>query len=171
MKRSKAPIAFSPSANGSTSTAGVTSVSCTPTTRTSTTRARSQSSRTTTISTTRSTGCCYNSCGPAIAAGGSWPTRSTGLASRTGGDLFHGPGRGGGNSINALLDAWLLGAGRAYLDKAEELIRRCVHPADDLAALDLGNPEERWSYTVFLSVLARYLDLKARAGQIDEMFS
>jgi hypothetical protein len=95
----------------------------------------------------------------------------TGLASRTGGDLFHGPGRGGGNSINALLDAWLLSGERRYLDGAEGLIRRCVHPGDDLAAMDLTNPEHRWSYTVFLSVLARYLDLKRAADQVDESFA
>jgi hypothetical protein len=95
----------------------------------------------------------------------------TGLASRTGGDLFHGPGRGGGNSINALLDGWLLTGAQSWLDKAEELIRRCIHPRDDLAAMDLTNPEHRWSYTVFLSVLARYLDLKAEAGQMDEAFA
>jgi hypothetical protein len=95
----------------------------------------------------------------------------TGLASRTRRDDFHGPGRGCGNSVNALLDAWLLGGSRTYLDKAEELIRRSIHPADDVAARDLLNAEERWSYTVFLTALARYLDLKAQAGEVDFMYA
>jgi hypothetical protein len=95
----------------------------------------------------------------------------TGRASRTGGDLFHGPGRGGGNSINALLDAWLLTGARTYLDAAERLLERCIHPADDLERMDVTNPEHRWSYTVFLSVLARYLHLKRQAGETDERYA
>src|SRR5262249_30947404 len=42
-----------------------------------------------------------------------------------------------------------------------------IHPADDIAVLNLLDVENRWSYTVFLSVLCRYLDLKAEAGQLD----
>src|SRR5262249_38801208 len=67
---------------------------------------------------------------------------------------------GAGNSVSALLDAWLLTGQRHYLDSAETLIRRCIHPSDDLAARNLLDIENRWSYTVFLSVLCRYLDLK-----------
>jgi hypothetical protein len=91
----------------------------------------------------------------------------TGRASSTTAVDYHGPGRGGGNSVNALLDGWMVSGRRAYLDKAEALIRRCIHPADDLAARDLLDVERRWSYTVFLSALARYLDLKAEAGELD----
>jgi hypothetical protein len=91
----------------------------------------------------------------------------TGLASCTRDPAYHGPGRGAGNSVNALLDAWLLTGARHYLDYAETLIRRCVHPADDVAGRDLLNVEDRWSYTVFLAVLARYLDLKEEAGEQD----
>ena len=93
----------------------------------------------------------------------------TGLASATREPTYHGPGRGGGNSVNALLDAWLLTGQRHYLEYAETLIRRCVHPADDVAARDLLDIENRWSYTVFLSVLCRYLDLKEEAGELDFM--
>ena len=50
---------------------------------------------------------------------------------------YHGPGRGAGNSINALLDGWLLSGRRRYLDKAEALIRRTIHPDDDIAAREL----------------------------------
>jgi hypothetical protein len=91
----------------------------------------------------------------------------TGLASCTTQPDYHGPGRGCGNSVNALLDGWLVTGRRGYLETAEALIRRCVHPNDDVAARDLLNVELRWSYTVFLSVLARYLDLKAGAGELD----
>lgn len=91
----------------------------------------------------------------------------TGLASCTNGTDYQGPGRGAGNSVNALLDAWLVTGRRGYLEKAEALIRRCVHPADDVVARDLLNLELRWSYTVFLSALARYLALKAERGELD----
>lgn len=93
----------------------------------------------------------------------------TGLASYTGDLGYHGPGRGCGLSVNALLDGWLLSGRRAYLEKAEELIRRCIHPADDVAAHDLLNAEKRWSYTVFLASLARYLGLKA--GERDAAYA
>jgi YetA-like protein len=95
----------------------------------------------------------------------------TGMASSTTQPDYHGPGRGCGNSVNALLDGWLATGQRRYLDKAEALIRRCVHPDDDVAARDLLNVELRWSYTVFLSVLARYLDLKAERGELDYAYA
>jgi hypothetical protein len=95
----------------------------------------------------------------------------TGKASATRHGNYHGPGRGCGNSVNALLDGWLATGGRGYLDKAEELIRRSIHPHDDVAARGLLDVENRWSYTVFLVVLARYLDLKAEAGELDYMFA
>jgi hypothetical protein len=95
----------------------------------------------------------------------------TGLASNTGGLAYHGPGRGCGNSVNALLDAWQLSRQRHYLDYAESLIRRSIHPKDDLTARDLLNIETRWSYTMFLSSLAKYLELKGEAGELDEMYA
>jgi hypothetical protein len=91
----------------------------------------------------------------------------TGSASCTTRRDYHGPGRGCGNSVNALLDGWLASGWRGYLDKAEELVRRVIHPDDDVAARDPLNVEMRWSYTVFLSALARYLALKAEAGELD----
>lgn len=94
----------------------------------------------------------------------------TGLASRTLEPLYHKAGRGAGNSINALLDAWLLTAQRRYLESAEELIRRCIHPHDAIEALHLDEPEDRWSYVVFLQVLGKYLHSKIDAGDIDHMF-
>jgi hypothetical protein len=94
----------------------------------------------------------------------------TGRATATAAPDYHGPGRGAGNSVNALLDGWLLTGERRYLDYAETLIRRVVHPDDDIDALDLLNVELRWSYTVFLSALAKYLDVKSEAGERDDSY-
>lgn len=91
----------------------------------------------------------------------------TGNASKTVSLDYHGPGRGAGNSINALLDAFWLTRDRSYLSKAEELVQRCVHPEDDIAALKLDEPEYRWSYLVFLQVLGKYLSLKDELGELD----
>jgi hypothetical protein len=94
----------------------------------------------------------------------------TGLASATADADFHGPGRGAGNSVNALLDGWLLSGEQRYLDYAETLIQRVVHPEEDIDALDLLDAESRWSYTVFLSALARYLDIKHEADTHDDSY-
>lgn len=94
----------------------------------------------------------------------------TGAASQTASTDYHKPGRGAGNSINALLDAHALTGERAYFAKAEELIRRCIHPRDEIAALKLDEPEYRWSYLVFLQVLGKYLDVKAEWGEHDYGF-
>jgi hypothetical protein len=100
-----------------------------------------------------------------------WLARgATGLASATHSASYHGPGRGAGNSIKVLLDAHQLTRNAAFLDKAEALIRRCIHPADDIAARELLDAERRWSYTIFLHALGRYLDYKAELQQIDRMF-
>ena len=95
----------------------------------------------------------------------------TGLATHNGEPEFSGPGRGAGNSVNALLDAWEVTGEPGYLDKAEELIRRVIHPADHVDERNLLDVEPRWSYTVFLSVLARYLAAKEEAGQTDRMYA
>jgi len=95
----------------------------------------------------------------------------TGLASATRHPDYHGPGRGAGNAVNALVDGWLLSREPQYLAKAEELIHRVVHPHDDVDSLGLLDAENRWSYTVFLATLARYLDLKEEAGQLDSMYA
>jgi hypothetical protein len=94
----------------------------------------------------------------------------TGLASQTADPSYHKAGRGGGNSINALLDAYELCRERRYLDKAEELIRRCIHPADDIEVLGLSDPEHRWSYLVFLQVLGKYLHIKLDWNERDYTF-
>jgi hypothetical protein len=89
----------------------------------------------------------------------------TGLASVS--RNYHGPGRGGGNSINALLDAYKLCNDRGLVVKAEELIQRCIHPADDIQAHRLDEPETRWSYLVFLQALGKYLEFKLELGEVD----
>lgn len=81
----------------------------------------------------------------------------TGLASATRDPWYHGPGRGAAHAIATLLDGYRLTHHDRYLDKAEQLIRRCIHPADDIGARGLLDAERRWSYTVFLQVLGRYL--------------
>jgi hypothetical protein len=93
----------------------------------------------------------------------------TGLASCTFDPDYHGPGRGPGLSINALLDGWQLTGRRHYLEKSEELIRRVVHPSDNIATRDLLNIELRWSYTIFFAALERYLAIKTEAGELDQI--
>jgi hypothetical protein len=94
----------------------------------------------------------------------------TGGASKTLEATFHRPGRGAGNSINALLDAHVLTREHRYLAKAEELIQRCIHPADDILTLQLDDPEHRWSYLVFLQILGKYLEMKGEMGETDYAF-
>lgn len=95
----------------------------------------------------------------------------TGAASATVFEDFHGPGRGAGNSINALLDGWILTGESRYLNKLEELIRRCVHPSQNPDDLHLLDAEGHWSYTVFLNSLGRYLLAKRDSEQFDAMYS
>jgi hypothetical protein len=100
-----------------------------------------------------------------------WVTRvPTGLASATGSSDYHGPGRGPANSIVACLTAHRLTGDAVYLAKAEELIRRCIHPAEDIAARNLFDVEKRWYYTVFLQALGDYVLYKADLAQYDRMY-
>jgi len=96
--------------------------------------------------------------------------RDTGLASVTRSPDFHGPGRGAGNSINALIDAHRLTGEPRYLEKAEALIARAVHPDDDPESIDPLDAENRWSYTVFLQTLGKYLEYRADRGLIDAKY-
>jgi hypothetical protein len=98
-----------------------------------------------------------------------WLARgATGLASSTADTSYHGPGRGAGNAIQALLNADRLDPAGPWLVEAEALIRRCIHPADDIEGRNLLDAERRWSYTVFLQVLVRYLERKHELGQDDD---
>ena len=71
----------------------------------------------------------------------------------------------------ALLDGHRLTDESRFLDKAEELIRRCIHPSDDVPARNLLDAENRWFYTMFLQSLGRYLDYKAEHGQLDFLYA
>ena len=93
----------------------------------------------------------------------------TGLASASGSALYHGPGRASGNSIVACLHGHRLSGDRRLLEKAEELIRRCIHPSDDVRARELFQVEQRWYYTVFLQALGEYLDYKRDLGEDDRI--
>jgi hypothetical protein len=95
---------------------------------------------------------------------------ATGQASATGSPDYHGPGRGAANSIAACRTAFRLTGDATYEAKADELIRRCVHPLDDLEALNLLDTERRWYYTVFLQALGAYLAEKHERGERDRMF-
>jgi exo-rhamnogalacturonan lyase-like protein len=101
-----------------------------------------------------------------------WLTPSyTGLASNTQSPDYHGPGRGAGHSIMALIEGHRLTGERRYLAKAEQLVRRCVHPADDIDRLELLDAERRWSYTVFLQAVGKFLDYKLELGQADDCYA
>lgn len=102
---------------------------------------------------------------------GAFDSGPTGLASQTVYEHFHGPGRGAGNSINALLDAWILTRREDYLSAAEGLIRRVVHPQQNCTELHLSDAEGHWSYTVCLVAIGRYLDVKLEAAQLDEHYA
>ena len=95
---------------------------------------------------------------------------ATGCASSTVTQSFQKPGRGAGNSINALIDAYRLSNERRYFAKAETLIQRVIHPKDDIAELQLNEPEYRWSYLVFLQVIGKYLEIKIELGETDYLF-
>jgi hypothetical protein len=96
---------------------------------------------------------------------------ATGLASSSGSTAYHGPGRGAGNSILTLLNAHTLTGERRYLEKAEQIIHRCVHPQAEIGALELLDAERKWFYTVFLQVLGKYLGHKADAEDLDASYA
>lgn len=97
-----------------------------------------------------------------------WLDRSpTGLSSKTRELLYHGPGRGAGNSINALLDGWRLTGDERFHVKCIELLHRTIHPEDDVEERNLLDAENRWSYTVYLQALGKFLDTMADAGRVD----
>ncbi len=101
-----------------------------------------------------------------------WLARGcTGHATASGSFSYHGPGRAPANSLDALLVGSRLTGEPEFLAKAEQIIRRCIHPADDIEALNLLDAENKWFYTMFLQALGRYLDFKAERGQLDRMYA
>jgi len=81
------------------------------------------------------------------------------------------PTRAGANAVVALLDGFALSGDRRFLDKAEALIGRCIHPSDNIESLDLIDAERQWSYTMFLQALGLYLDVKAELGEVDVRYA
>jgi hypothetical protein len=98
-------------------------------------------------------------------------TGATGFASKSRSEDYHGPGRGSANSVSVLLNAHRLTGEQRFLDKAEEIIRRVIHPTDDVVARNLLDAENRWFYVMFMQSLGRYLDYKAEIGQVDERYA
>jgi hypothetical protein len=84
---------------------------------------------------------------------------------------YYGPGRGPANSLNALLDAYRLAGDAAMLRKAEQIVRRVVHPFDDISRHRLDDPESRWFYTMFLQSLGKYLAFKAERAEFDDTYA
>lgn len=89
----------------------------------------------------------------------------TGGASATESADYHGPGRGVANAILALLHAHRVTGDDRFGVKAESLVRRVIHPEDDVASLGLLDVERRWSYTVCLQALGRYLWVHEARGR------
>ncbi len=84
---------------------------------------------------------------------------------------YHGPGRASANSLHALLTGYEITGDGKYLDMAQKLMLRVVHPHEDIAALNLDNAELRWFYTMYLQALTRYIDLKNSIEQNDEFYA
>lgn len=72
---------------------------------------------------------------------------------------YYGPGRASSNSIHALLTGYELTRDRKYLDMAVYLMKRCVHPKQDLDSMDLLNAELRWFYTMHLQAQCRMINV------------
>jgi exo-rhamnogalacturonan lyase-like protein len=94
----------------------------------------------------------------------------TGWASLSASD-YYGPGRAAANSLNALMDGLRVTGDARFAEKAEQLIRRVIHPSDDITQRRLDVPEQRWFYTMFLQALGRYLHAKVELGQLDRMYA
>ncbi|WP_201220798.1 hypothetical protein [Halochromatium roseum] len=75
--------------------------------------------------------------------------------------------RGTGNLINALLDAYWVTGNPAYLDQAGQVVRHCVHPADDISLRNLQDVEEAWFYTVLLQATIRLIWFKEQRDHYD----
>lgn len=83
---------------------------------------------------------------------------------------FDGPSRVSGNSLQVMLDAYLVSTDGAYLRRAEQIIRRGISPNDVIARRALLNAEIRWMYTIFLQALGRFCDVKLEIEEVDAHF-
>ena len=94
----------------------------------------------------------------------------TGLTSASGTLDYQGPGRGAGNAIELSVAAFEVTGKRKFLNEAEKLIRRVIHPNDDIEARNLLDAERRWYYNLFLQSLGRYLWVKHQHSEYDTMY-
>jgi hypothetical protein len=101
----------------------------------------------------------------------SWIKQKRGFQNPIPYELLEGPDRASGNALGVLLDAYTLTGERGYLLKAEELIKCCIHPEDDLAKRKLSDVNIRLMYTIFLQALGKYLEMKLEKGEIDYMYA
>ena len=99
-----------------------------------------------------------------------WLSRGDTGYSTCSADGYYGPGRASSNSTHALLTGHELTDNQKYLDRIAKLMRRTVHPNENLEDLDLLNSELRWFYTMYLQALCRYLDYKVKINQRDADF-
>lgn len=100
-----------------------------------------------------------------------WLSRGpTGGASFTNTPDHHGPGRGAANAVVSQISGYRLTGDDRFLAMADMLVRRVIHPHDDIEARQLLDAERRWSYTVFLQALGRYLATRAALGRRDAMW-
>jgi hypothetical protein len=83
---------------------------------------------------------------------------------------YYGPGRASANSTLALINGYELTGDQKYLRFAVKLLRRTVHPDQDLDQLDLLNAELRWFYTMYLQALARLADTLETRPEFEEEF-
>jgi YetA-like protein len=98
-------------------------------------------------------------------------TAPTGHITESDDSTYHGPGRASANSVTTLINAHVATGSAEFLEKAEVLIRRCIHPGDRIEDRNLLDAERRWFYTMFLQALGRYLDHKADLGHRDTMYA
>lgn len=78
--------------------------------------------------------------------------------------------RGTGNYITALLDAYDVTLATPYLQQCATVIRLTISVTDNIDARNLLNAEVAWSYSIMLTAVARYLQLKKLLGEFDSDF-
>lgn len=84
---------------------------------------------------------------------------------------YYGAGRAAANSLSVLVDAHRLTREPRFLAMAEHLIRRVIHPKEDIAERRLDVPEQRWFYTMCMQSLGKYLHYKAERGELDAAYA
>lgn len=94
----------------------------------------------------------------------------TGRAAASGAE-FREPNRASANCLDAVLVGYRLERDARFIAMAEQLIRRCVHPRDDVGSQGLADAERALACTMFLQALGRYLDDKIDSDDLDMMYA